>query len=93
MTEPKPVPAEPMADPQREAMRAAAKRIDRVNDWLHVGGALSPDEYKRFQEAGITHVVDLREEAPPDNVRLQVLGIERRHVPVLAVANGQVGDS
>jgi protein-tyrosine phosphatase len=82
MTDPKPAPAEPAGDPQREAMRAAAKRIDRVNGWLHVGGALSSDEYKRFQEAGITHVVDLREEAPSDNEHLQELGIERRHVPV-----------
>ena len=32
------------SDPQREAMRAAAKRIDRVNDWLHLGGAVPPDQ-------------------------------------------------
>jgi FtsP/CotA-like multicopper oxidase with cupredoxin domain len=41
MTDPQPTSAEPAGDPQREAMRAAAKRIDRVNDWLHVRGALS----------------------------------------------------
>ena len=69
-------------DPRREAMRAAAKRIDRVNEWLHVGGALSPEEYARFRDAGITHVVDLREETLADAERLTVLGIAHRHVPV-----------
>jgi protein tyrosine phosphatase (PTP) superfamily phosphohydrolase (DUF442 family) len=82
MTDSKAVQAEPAGDPQREAMRVAAKRIDRINDWLHVGGVLPPDDYKRFQEAGITHVVDLREEPPSDSERLHELGIARRHVPV-----------
>jgi protein-tyrosine phosphatase len=63
-------------------MRAAARRIDRVNDWLHVGGAIPPEEYDRFGQAGITHVVDLREENEADPARLEVLGITRRHVPV-----------
>jgi len=82
MTDPKSAQAKPADDPGRDAARAAAKRIDRVNDWLCVGGALPPEEYQRFQEAGITHVVDLREEAPTDNARLNSLGITRRHVPV-----------
>ena len=82
MTDQNSIQVQPARDPQRDAMRAAAKRIDRVNDWLHVGGALSPDEYQRFQEAGITHVVDLQEETPPDGERLEELGITRRHVPV-----------
>ena len=71
-------------DPQRAANRAAAKRIDRVNEWLHLGGALSPDEYERFRDARITHVVDLRENDDADVERLQVLGISRRHA-----ANGR----
>jgi protein-tyrosine phosphatase len=73
----------PTADgPEREAMRAAAKRIDRINDWLHVGGALSPDEYGRFRDTGITHIVDLREETLADSRMLDRLGIMCRHVPV-----------
>lgn len=82
MTDPKSVQAESAGDPQREATRAAAKRIDRINDWLHVGGAMSPDEYKRFQDVGITHIIDLREETPSDGERLRELCIARRHVPV-----------
>jgi protein-tyrosine phosphatase len=66
----------------QEPARAAAKRIDRINDWLCVGGALPAQEYLRFQEAGITHVVDLPEEAPSDQDALEALGIRRQHVPV-----------
>lgn len=72
----------PPDDAKRQAMRAAAKRIDRVNRWLHLGGALPPDEYQRFQQAGITHLVDLREDDDADSTRLGALGITRRHVPV-----------
>src|SRR5712691_10010667 len=63
-------------------MRAAATRIDRVNDWLHLGGALPPEEYERLRDAGITHVVDLREDSVADVERRQNLGIAQRHVPV-----------
>ena len=77
---------------QRAAMRAAARRIDRVNTWLRVGGALPADEYQRLADDGITQVVDLRQEqelneenSPPPAQRLQDLGIARRQVPV---ANG-----
>jgi len=77
-------PAEPPAPEEirRAANRAAAKRIDRVNGWLHLGGALPANEYQRFREAGISHVVDLREEEDPEAQRLQTLGIVRRRVPV-----------
>jgi len=78
----KPDQPRPADGPEREAMRAAAKRIDRVNNWLHVGGALSPDEYTRFRDAGITHIVDLREESLADGRILDGLGIACRHVPV-----------
>lgn len=69
-------------DPRREALRIARARIDRVNGWLHLGAALPPSNYQRLQEAGVTHVVDLREQSDSDRVRLQALGIEQRHVPV-----------
>lgn len=82
MTDPKSAQADVVGDPGQEAARGAAKRIDRINDWLWVGGALPPEEYQRLQEAGITHIVDLREEAPSDHPRLRSLGITRRHVPV-----------
>jgi protein-tyrosine phosphatase len=72
----------PPDDAQRQPTRAAATRIDRVNDWLHLGGALPPDEYARLRDAGITHVVDLREESVADVDRLQDFGIAQRHVPV-----------
>jgi protein-tyrosine phosphatase len=69
-------------DWQQEALRAARGRIDRVNDWLCLGGALPPADYGRLCESGITHVVDLREESDTDTARLRALGIEQRHVPV-----------
>ncbi len=65
-------------------MRAATKRIDRVNEWLCLGGAIPAEEYPRFRDAGITHIVDLREdaEADADLARLKELGIARRQIPV-----------
>jgi predicted enzyme related to lactoylglutathione lyase/protein tyrosine phosphatase (PTP) superfamily phosphohydrolase (DUF442 family) len=71
-------------DAQRAAMRAAARRMDRVNEWLHLGGAVPADEYARFTDAGITHIVDLREDSEVDTdlARLEALGIARRQVPV-----------
>lgn len=69
-------------DPRREALRVARSRIDRVNEWLQLGAALPPADYRRLREAGVTHVVDLREESDSDRPHLQTLGIEPRHVPV-----------
>ncbi|HLG10595.1 MAG TPA: hypothetical protein VI876_02445 [Dehalococcoidia bacterium] len=78
-----------MDEARRAAMRAAAKRIDRVNDWLQVGGFIPAEEYERCLDAGISHVIDLREEqelngenSPPPPDRLQELGLSRRQVPV-----------
>jgi protein-tyrosine phosphatase len=69
-------------DARREAMRTAARRIDRVNEWLQLGGALPPEEYGRLCQAGITHVVDLREEGPDDVTALEAFELARQHVPV-----------
>lgn len=69
-------------DRRREALRIARTRIDRVNEWLHLGAAMPPADYRRLREAGVTHVVDLREESDADRASLQTLGIEQRHVPV-----------
>ncbi|HEY7466318.1 MAG TPA: hypothetical protein VIB47_06460 [Dehalococcoidia bacterium] len=78
-----------MDEARRAAMRAAARRIDRVNEWLHLGGFIPADEYQRCLDAGISHVVDLRQEheldegnSPPPAQRLQELGIARRQIPV-----------
>jgi protein-tyrosine phosphatase len=70
------------ADPAREAMRAAARRIDTVNPWLRIGGAIPADEFGRLAEAGVPHVIDLREEHEVDASRLDELPAARRHVPV-----------
>jgi protein-tyrosine phosphatase len=78
-----------MSDEQRAAMRAAARRIDRVNEWLHVGGFIPAEEFQRCLDAGISHVIDLREEheltaenSPPAPQELREMGIARRQVPV-----------
>ena len=41
-----------LTDEQRAAMRAAARRIDRVNSWLLVGGFVPAHEYQRLRDAG-----------------------------------------
>ena len=82
MTEHEPEHLQQSTDSGRGATRVAAKRIDRVNEWLHVGGALPPEEYARLSQAGITHVIDLREETVADAGRLKELGLIRQHVPV-----------
>ncbi|MCC6237283.1 MAG: dual specificity protein phosphatase family protein [Dehalococcoidia bacterium] len=92
-TEPPSMTAEQEA--RRAARAAARKRIDRINEWMRIGGALPVDEYERLSEAGVTHVVDLREphEDDTDVVRLAALGIARRQVPVvdnLAPTNEQL---
>lgn len=61
----------------------AAKRIDQVNDWLYVGGALPPEEYQRLVALGIRRIVDLREQVPDDSGALDAVGIERHHAPVI----------
>ena len=74
---------------RRAVMRAAARRIDRVNDWLQLGGFIPSGEYERCLDAGISHVIDMREthelddaNSPPPAERLQELGIARREIPV-----------
>jgi protein-tyrosine phosphatase len=77
-----------MSEEQRARMRAAARRIDRVNDWLQVGGAIPVEEFERLQQAGVTRVLDLREEhedPTPGIETLQELGISKMRV---AVVNG-----
>ncbi|MDP2375778.1 dual specificity protein phosphatase family protein [Reyranella sp.] len=74
-----------MDDARRQAMRAAARRIDRVTERLYVGGAIPVGEYQRFVDAGITHLVDVREdsEIDADLARLEQLRIARLQIPVI----------
>ena len=68
-----------------ETHRAAAtKKVDQVNEWLHLGGAPAVDEYERLRDAGITHLVDVRvdKELIVDAVRLAQMGITYRRAPV-----------
>lgn len=70
------------ADAQRDAMRAARNRIDHVNGWLRLGGAIPASEAERLQEAGVTRIVDLREADEFEAAQVDYPSIERRHVPV-----------
>ena len=75
-------PASAADDARRAAMRTASKRIDRVNEWLQLGGALPPEEYQRLRQVGVTHVVDLREGGPTMRQgwqRLDLRGITYRY--------------
>ncbi|WP_342378188.1 dual specificity protein phosphatase family protein [Myxococcus stipitatus] len=56
--------------------------VSRVNDWLHVGGAVPPSRYAELKARGITHVIDLRAERVDDAKALAALGIELLSLPV-----------
>lgn len=71
-------------DAQKAAVRAAMKRIDRVSDWLFLGGAIPFSQYDRLSALGVTHVVDVRDysEIENDFAGLELIGLRRLHVPV-----------
>lgn len=75
-------------DPPKKAQdgaprqQEAARRIDKVNDWLFVGGAIPAEEQHRLTEAGIGQVIDLREAVTADVMNLVGLGIRHHHAPV-----------
>lgn len=71
-------------DRKAAAQRAARHRIDRVNEWLQLGGAPAIEDYLRLVERGITHVIDLRQdgELNADPGALESLGIAWRRLPV-----------
>lgn len=56
--------------------------ISRVNDWLHVGGAVPRSRYGELKARGITAVIDLRAERCDDAEALKALGIELLNLPV-----------
>lgn len=75
----------PMDEVRRQAIRTAARRIDRVTDSLYVGGSIPAEEYQRFIDAGITHLVDVREdsEIDADFALLERLELSRLQIPVV----------
>lgn len=69
-------------DPVRAAMAAARGRIDHVNEWLRVGSAIPASEAARLEEAGVTHIVDLREATEFEPEQVAYPALDRQHVPV-----------
>lgn len=53
-----------------------------IAPWLMVGPALSPPGYASLKSAGVTHVIDLREEGMDDFQTLHWLGFRWWHLPV-----------
>jgi len=66
----------------RPAPRASATRIDRVAPWLYIGPVLTPDRMAALPEQGVTHVLDLREEASDDPALMAHLGLRWQRIPV-----------
>lgn len=63
--------------------RPAYYHVDRVTPWLLVGPALLPDDYRALvQEQGVSHIVDLREEASDDPALMRALPVFWRHLPI-----------
>jgi protein-tyrosine phosphatase len=62
--------------------RPSYYHVDRVAPWLLVGPALRSQDYERLSPEGVTHVLDLREEAADDSRALDRLGIAYRRLPV-----------
>ena len=54
-----------------------------ITDDLAAGGSVRPRDYQRLKQAGVTAVVDLRDEGCDDAVRLRELGIAFLHLPTL----------
>lgn len=59
-----------------------ARRADQVAPWLFIGPALLAEQYEDLRQRGVTHVLDLREEASDDPSALAALGLEWRRIPI-----------
>lgn len=66
--------------PGREPERPS--RVDRVAPWLLIGPQLLIEQYVDLRRRGVTHVVDLREEASDDADALAAMGFRWRRFPV-----------
>lgn len=62
--------------------RRLDRRVDRVAPWLFIGPQLLVDQYAELQRRGVTHIVDLREEASDDELALAALGFRWRRIPI-----------
>ncbi len=60
----------------------SARRVDRVAPWLYIGPQLLIDQYAELRRRGVTHVVDLRDEASDDAGSLEALGFRWLRLPV-----------
>lgn len=78
---PTPQPSQ-LSQAQMQAFMAARSRIDRVNDWLLVGGGIPASESDKLAAAGVSHIVDLRVESEFEPADVEFSGIERNHTPV-----------
>lgn len=57
-------------------------RVDRVAPWMFIGPQLLIDQYADLRQRGVTHIVDLREEASDDPDALQAMGFHWRRIPI-----------
>lgn len=62
--------------------RELARRVDRVAPWLFIGPHLLIDQYADLRRRGVTHIVDLREEASDDADTLEEIGFRWRRIPI-----------
>ena len=83
--------------PLRSLFRRRSKRarVDRLAPWLLLGPALDESGYRDLVTQGVTHVVDLREEAEDDASMMAALGLRWRRLPIrdhAAPSPGQIED-
>ena len=57
-------------------------RVDRVAPWLFIGPQLLIDQYADLRRRGVTHIVDLREEASDDPDALEAMGFRWRRFAI-----------
>jgi protein-tyrosine phosphatase len=68
--------------PPSPSRTTSATRIDRVAPWLYIGPALTPDGVAGLAAQGVTHVLDLREEASDDPDMMERTGLRWRRIPI-----------
>jgi len=65
-----------------EPPRAASLRIDRVAPWLFIGPAPILGQYQDLRRRGITHLLDLRDDASDDLVAAAEVGLSAHRFPI-----------
>lgn len=69
-------------EPSGASRNTSATRIDRVAPWLYIGPALTPEGVAGLAAQGVTHVLDLREEASDDPDVMERVGLRWRRIPI-----------